>query len=159
MNNIKFFNNCYNMIALSTCVLQDPENKDWMYGTRKQIPINDRLTAVTKYENLCSDYISAYDYEIHYFSVDFLRDGKLIDSFSYERKIDEKRFGSLANPDLSIEQKLNSINSLKPGLRSQIKTITMSTELTPEEMEAVESVTKELTEQVVAQMPVPGKGK
>lgn len=58
-----------------------------------------------------------------------------------------------------MEQKLNSINSLKPGLRSQIKTIAMSTELTQEEMEAVESVTKELTEQVVAQMPVPGKGK
>lgn len=149
---MKFFNSCYNMIALSTCVLNNNNNGNWYYGTKEQIILNDRLTAVTKYENLCSDYMSLYDYEIHYFSVDFFRDGKLLDSFSYERKINKKEFGSLANPELSVETKLNIINGLKPGLRSKIEALTMSTCLTPDEMNAVVYKTEELTESVLSLM-------
>ena len=157
--NVKFLNSCYNMIALSTCILDNNDSDDWYFGKKEQITLTDRLTAVIKYENLCSDDMSLYNYEVHYFSVDFFRDGKLLNGFSYDRKINKKCFGSLANPELSVEAKLNIINKLKPGLRSKMKAATMPTLLTSDEINAVVSKAEELSESVLSLTQIHGKSK
>ena len=58
--------------------------------------------------------------------------------------------GSLANPKLSIEAKLNTLSKLKPGLKTRLKTLTMTTNLTPEEIQAVNAKADELIEAAVA---------
>ena len=70
--NMKFFDDCYNMIALSTCVLNTENNDNWFYGNEQQVKITDNLSAVTTYDNICSDDLSAFDYEVHCFSISFL---------------------------------------------------------------------------------------
>ena len=156
--NINFFNDCYNVIALSTCVLGN-NNDNWMFGTTNQINLTDSLSATTKYESLCSDSISPYDYEIHYFSIDFFRNGQLIDELSFERKINESSLGSLANPELSIEDKLSAISNLKPSLRSNIKAMSKLASFSQEEINAVLSKSKELEEHELSLTQNQGKAK
>lgn len=148
--NMKFFDDCYNMIALSTCVLNTENNDNWFYGNEQQVKITDNLSAVTTYDNICSDDISAFDYEVHCFSISFFRDGKLLNRYSYESRFNKNVLGSLANPKLSIEAKLNTLSKLKPGLKTRLKTLTMTTNLTPEEIQAVNAKADELIEAAVS---------
>ena len=142
--NMKFFSSCYTIASLSTCVLNDKNNEDWFYGDSTQVQITDKLSAVVSYHFICSDHMSLYDHEVHKFHIEFLRDGKLLDGFSFERKYNEKKFGSLTNPDLHVELKLATINDLKPGLVDKIRALAMSSLLTPEEMKAVITKSDEL---------------
>lgn len=144
---MNFLDNCYKISALSTCVLSEKENADWYYGATEQIEFSEHLTAVTKYEPLTSDYMSPYDYEVHLFSIDFFRDGQLLEGFAYERKINQALYGSLANPDLTIDAKLQTIANLKPGLRSKVRSLTTTSLLTPEEVQLVTAKSVELQEQ------------
>lgn len=144
---MNFLDNCYKLSALSTCVLSEKDNDDWYYGATEQIKFSDHLTAVTKYEPLTSDYMSPYDYEVHLFSIDFFRDGKLLEGFAYERKINQTLYGSLANPDLTIDAKMQTIANLKPGLRSKVRSLTTTSLLTPEEVQLVSSKSIEFQEQ------------
>lgn len=148
--NMKFFDDCYNMIALSTCVLNTENNDNWFYGNEQQVKITDNLSAVTTYDNICSDDLSAFDYEVHCFSISFFRDGKLLNRYSYESRFNKNVLGSLANPKLSIEAKLNTLSKLKPGLKTRLKTLTMTTNLTPEEIQAVNAKADELIEAAVS---------
>lgn len=148
--NMKFFDDCYNMIALSTCVLNTENNDNWFYGNEQQVKITDNLSAVTTYDNICSDDISAFDYEVHCFSISFFRDGKLLNRYSYESRFNKNVLGSLANPKISIEAKLNTLSKLKPGLKTRLKTLTMTTNLTPEEIQAVNAKADELIEAAVS---------
>ena len=147
---MKFFDDCYNMIALSTCVLNTENNDNWFYGNEQQVKITDNLSAVTTYDNICSDDLSAFDYEVHCFSISFFRDGKLLNRYSYESRFNKNVLGSLANPKLSIEAKLNTLSKLKPGLKTRLKTLTMTTNLTPEEIQAVNAKADELIEAAVS---------
>lgn len=156
--NMKFYDSCYNMAALSTCVLSNSKDRgEWVFGKTDQISITENLTAVVKYEELCSDEMSISDYEIHYFSIEFFRNGLLLDSFSFEKKINKTMFGSLANPELSIEAKMKVFNKLKPNLRSKIRNLITLTTLTPQEVEAVITKTEELTENVSSLIQEQGK--
>lgn len=148
--NMKFFDDCYNMIALSTCVLNTENNDNWFYGNEQQVKITNNLSAVTTYDNICSDDLSAFDYEVHCFSISFFRDGKLLNRYSYESRFNKNVLGSLANPKLSIEAKLNTLSKLKPGLKTRLKTLTMTTNLTPEEIQAVNAKADELIEAAVS---------
>ena len=148
--NMKFFDDCYNMIALSTCVLNTENNDNWFYGNEQQVKITDNLSAVTTYDNICSDDLSAFDYEVHCFSISFFRDGKLLNRYSYESRFNKNVLGSLANPKLSIEAKLNTLSKLKPGLKTRLKTLTMTTNLTPEEIQAVNAKADELIDAAVS---------
>ena len=148
--NMKFFDDCYNLFALSTCVLNTENNDNWFYGNEQQVKITDNLSAVTTYDNICSDDLSAFDYEVHCFSISFFRDGKLLNRYSYESRFNKNVLGSLANPKLSIEAKLNTLSKLKPGLKTRLKTLTMTTNLTPEEIQAVNAKADELIEAAVS---------
>lgn len=148
--NMNFFDDCYNMIALSTCVLNTENNDNWFYGNEQQVKITNNLSAVTTYDNICSDDLSAFDYEVHCFSISFFRDGKLLNRYSYESRFNKNVLGSLANPKLSIEAKLNTLSKLKPGLKTRLKTLTMTTNLTPEEIQAVNAKADELIEAAVS---------
>ncbi len=155
--NINFLNSCYNISALSTCVLEG-DNKEWPYGAKKQIPITDRLSAVAKYSFLGSDYMSLYDYEVHTFSIDFFRDGKMLDGFSYEKQIKKERFGSLANPAIALDAKLATIRDLKPGLREKLSALATSSILTPEEVNAVIAKSHEILSEVADLQQQQGMG-
>lgn len=133
----KFLESCYKISALSTCVLNKEENPDWSYGATSQVQITDNLTAVTKYEPIMSDYLSPYDYELHIFSIDFIRNGEFLHGFAYERKINKKLNGVLSNPDLALEVKLETIKGLQPGLRGKLQSLKTTSLLTPDEEKAL----------------------
>lgn len=132
-----FLESCYKVSALSTCILNNDENPNWLYGATSQVKITDELTAITKYEPIISDYISPYDYECHIFAIDFIRNGEFLHGLAYERKIDKKVNGSLANPDLPLEIKLDALKGLQPGFRGKIQSLTTRTLLTPDEEKAL----------------------
>lgn len=133
----KFLESCYKVSALSTCVLNKDENPEWLYGATSQVQITDDLTAITRYEPIMSDYISPYDYEFHIFSIDFIRSGEFLHGFAYERKINKKLNGNLANPELPLAVKLETIKGLQPGLRGKLQSLKTTSLLTPEEEKAL----------------------
>lgn len=143
----KFLDSCYKVSALSTCILNKEPNPDYLYGATSQVQITDNLTAITKYEPLLSDYISPYDYEFHVFSIDFIRNGEFLHGFAYERKINKKLNGSLANPELPLEVKLDTLKTLNPGLRGKLQSLTTTSILTPEEEKALIAKGTELQEE------------
>lgn len=143
----KFLDSCYKVSALSTCVLNKEPNPDYLYGATSQVQITDNLTAITKYEPLLSDYISPFDYEFHVFSIDFIRNGEFLHGFAYERKINKKLNGSLANPELPLATKIETLKTLKPGLRGKIQSLATTSLLTSEEEQALIAKGIELQEE------------
>lgn len=143
----EFLNSCYKVASLSTCILNEKENPDWEYGATSQIKITDNLTAVTKYEPVISDYISASEYEVHIFSIDFIRGNEFLHGFSYERKLNKTLDGSLANPDLPLDKKLTTLKTLQPGLRGKIQSLKATSLLTKEEELALISKGVELQDE------------
>lgn len=133
----KFLESCYKVSALSTCILNNKDNPEWLYGATSQVQITDNLTAITRYEPLTSDYISPFDYEFHVFSIDFIRNGEFLHGFAYERRIDKKLNGSLANPDLPLHVKLETLKNLNPGLRGKIQSLSTTSLLTKDEEKAL----------------------
>ncbi len=129
----EFLNSCYKVASLSTCILNENDNPDWEYGANSQVQITDNLTAITRYEPVISDYISASEYEVHIFSIDFIRGNEFLHGFSYERKLNKALDGSLANPDLPLDKKLITLKSLQPGLRGKIQSLKTTSLLTKEE--------------------------
>jgi len=146
--NMKLVNASYEIVGLSTCVLKEPEeNHRWRYGSESIVNITDNLSAVTKYEILESDiFTPAYigDYEAHFFTVTYLRDGKIVDSISYTKNLGEKKFGSLANPDLDKNLKISLLSDFGPNIISKFKLMRNKTELTKEEIDAIIAKSNEL---------------
>lgn len=143
----KFLESCYKVSSLTTCVLNEGDNPDWSYGATAQTQITDNLKAITRYEPVMSDYISPSDYEVHIFSIDFIRDGEFLHGFAYERKINKPVEGSLANPDLDLDKKLTILKQLQPGLRGKVQSLKTTSLLTPEEETALINKGEELQEQ------------
>lgn len=149
--NMKLVNSSYQIIGLSTCVLNDnDEDYDSRFGKESVVNITENLLAVAKYEMLESDiFTPAFigDYESHYFTITYLRDGKIVDSISYIKNLGEKKFGSLANPDLDKNLKLSLLNAYGPNIISKFKLMRNRTELTNEEIEAIVAKSNELKSQ------------
>lgn len=139
--NLEFVNASYEIIGLSTCVLKDNnENHLWSHGSDAVVNITDNLSAVTKYEILESDIFTPVhigEYEAHFFTITYLRDGKAIDSISYTKNLGEKKFGSLANPNLDNSLKLSLLNDFGPNTINKFKLMRKKTELTKEEIQSI----------------------
>lgn len=137
-------NECYNVIALSTCVANENANGWWCFGKTDQIDFSDELSAIVKYEYISSDEMSLSDYEDHFFCMEFLRGGRFVDHVSFEKKLNSLEFGSLANPELSVQEKLDILDRLRPGLIQRFEALKLHTSLTPEEIELISAKSKEL---------------
>ena len=143
--NMKFINASYEIAGLSTCILKEPnENLLLQIGSEDVVNITDRLSAITKYEILESDIFSLSDYEVHYFTVTYLRDGQIVDSISYTKNIGERKFGSLANPALDKNLKISLLNDFSPNIISKFKLMRNQTGLTKDEIEAIIAKSNEL---------------
>lgn len=143
--NMNFYESCYDIAALSTCVLRDNDRIDESFwDTRVQVPFTDSLSAIAKYEGITSDEMSMSDYEFHYFELEFLRDGQLLDYFRYQKKIPHLRIGELHNKGLDLNSKLSAIQEFRPGIGSKIKAFGAKTYLTNEEIDAVIKKAEEL---------------
>jgi len=154
------FNSCYNIATLATCVLDiDEENMDWIFSKEKQIVLTDNLSLLVRYTYISSDYMSLYDYEDHRFTIRFFRDNELIDGFAFNAKLPKIRFGSIANPELSTEVKMQAINAIKPKLVSRISGLKTKTNLNSEEINVIVNKSRELVESALALLPAKTKTK
>ena len=88
--NIKVFKNLYDLAELSTCFKAD-NNKTF------------------------SDYLSPTEYGNHEFSITFIRDDKPVETFDFGTKVNEKNVGSLANPEIGLEEKLEYVKEYSPS--------------------------------------------
>lgn len=147
--NIKFFKSCYDLAALSTCVQENAEKKLWNYQADSRVDFSDNFHAITKYEVLCSDYMSLKDYEIHEFYISFVRDGKEVESYKFEKKIDRTNVGSLANPKLDLDKKLAAIKAYRPKGGLQLDIMLKKTQLTNEEINMVMKKNEEIFNEIV----------
>ena len=158
--NLKFYDSCYNLASLSTCILNTGEKYSWTTNHTVEVPITDHLTAIAKYTCDISDKKwDLSEYEYHAFSIDFLRDGKKIDSYFYAARFEEKYFGNLSSPELHLDYKLSTLYNLKPGIKTRMKEMTKSSLLTTEEMKAVIAKADELAIKVYELNDQASKGK
>lgn len=136
--NMKFFKSCYDLAALSTCVQEDGDRtmlSDHIAETR--IEFTDNFFAVARYKCICSDYLSPNEYENHEFSIVFIRDENLVESFEFGTNVEGKNVGSLLNPQLSLEEKLAAIKDYSPSRSVKLDNLFRKTKLQEHEQAMV----------------------
>lgn len=146
--NMKFYKSCYDLAALSTCVQQNANNKIWHYMSDARINFDDNFYAIAKYKVVCSDFLSASDYENHEFSISFVRDGQVVETLHFRKKIDRTNIGSLANPELSLEDKLKAIREYRPSVSNSLEFALKKTKLSSKEVKMVIDRDKKMFEEL-----------
>ncbi len=141
---INFYDNCITLAILASCIIKSDDMEYIHLGYRKPIKFNDELQAVINYESLCSKNNSKEDYEIHKFFINFYKKDSLIYNIDYEKKLNKKYYGSLVNPRLSVEEKLEVLKVLRPNLIDKAKVYLKSVNLTPKDIKDVEKRCTEL---------------
>ena len=140
--NIKFFKSCYDLAALSTCFKVDNKMvSDCLVEER--IEFTDNFFAVARYKCVCSDY------ENHEFSITFIRDDKLVETFDFETKVNEKKVGSLANPEISLEEKLKYIKEYSPRKTTKLENMFRKSKLASYEQDMVIERCKKVFESII----------
>lgn len=146
--NMKLYKSCYDLAALSTCVHKDANVALWDVMADNRIEFTDNFFAVAKYKVVCSDYLSASDYEVHEFEISFIRDEKLVDTFHFKKRIDRKNVGSLANPKLSVDTKLAAIKEYRPSFSEKVDAAFRKTNLASHEIDMIIAKNKNIFEEV-----------
>ena len=141
---INFYDNCITLAILASCIIKSDDMEYIHLGYRKPIKFNDELQAVINYESLCSKNNSKEDYEIHKFIIKFYKKDTIIDSIEYEKKLNKKYYGSLANPRLSIEEKLEVLKVISPNILDKIKVSIMNSTLNDKDIKDIEKKCEEL---------------
>ncbi len=142
--NSNLYENCIMIAALASCIIKDDDNEYIHFGYKKPIEFSDELKAVINYESLCSTDNSKKDYEIHKFIIKFYKKDTIIDSVEYEKKLNKKYYGSLANPRLSIEEKLEVLKVISPNILDKIKVSIMNSTLNDKDIKDIEKKCEEL---------------
>ena len=135
--NIKFFRSCYDLAAFATCIEKDVDRRISDHIVENRIEFTDNFFAVARYEALCSDYLSPSEYENHKFSIVFVRDDDFLEKFEFETKVDGKNVGSLANPAVTMGEKLNFIKEYGPSRSTKFENFFKKTKLAPHEQAMV----------------------
>lgn len=148
--NMKLYKSCYDLAALATCVQPNEKNDIWHYMADARIEFTDNFFAVAKYKVVCSDYLSVTDYEIHEFEINFIRDEKLVETFHFKKTIDRKNLGSLANPDLDLESKLQAIKEFRPSLSDKLDVAFKKTKLASHEVDMIIEKNKKMFEELTS---------
>ena len=142
--NIKFFKSCYDLAALSTCFKAD-NNKTFSDSLVEEcIEFTDNFFAVARYKCVCSNY------ESHEFSLTFIRDDKLVETFEFITKVNGKNVGSLANPEIGLEEKLKYIKEYSPRKMTEFENMFKKSKLASYEQDMVIEKCKKKFESIVS---------
>ena len=146
--NMKLYKSCYDLAALSTCVQQNDKNGISHYMSNARIDFTDNFFAVARYKVVCSDYLSTSDYEVHEFEISFIRDERLVETLHFKKKIDRKNLGSLANPDLDLDSKLEAIKEYRPTLSDKLDMVFKKSMLAKHEADMIIEKNRKLFEEI-----------
>lgn len=117
---------CYYLTAIKTCIdhrgeLIDEYNIHEPHNIRNTIKFNDNLTARTFYKHKID---TKRQMELNRFLIDFYRGKAFVSSFSYTKThalhLDKNNilndgYGSIARDSLTLEEKIELIEALKPN--------------------------------------------
>lgn len=147
--NMKFYKSCYDLAALTTCIQESKDTLNLGDRVQERIEFTDNFFAVAQYKFLGSDYLSAFDYEVHNFSISFIRDDKLVETINFEKKFDCNKVGFLANPKLSKEAKLEVIKECRPTKSEQFENMFKKTKLQSHEVAMIIEKNKRMFNELV----------
>jgi hypothetical protein len=98
--------------------------------------------------------LSSFDYEVHSFSINFIRDDALVESINFEKKFDCKKVGSLADPRVNKEAKMEVIKECRPTKVEQFENMFKKTKLQSHEVAMVIAKNKKLFDELVAKQEI-----
>ena len=151
--NIKFYKSCFDLAALATCVKDNSGALRVGDRIQERIEFADNFFAVAQYKYLGSDYLSAFDYEHHEFSISFIREDYLVETIHFEKKFDCKKLGTLANPKLDLNSKMEVIKECRPTTAEKLENMFTKTKLASHEMAMVISKNKKMYESLIPAEP------
>lgn len=145
--NLKYINNCYKLVTTVTCLIPQNITNDWGYGLETHFNISENFNAVARYSYFpATDFVASYC-ESHYFYIGFFQGNEEITGIIFRKTIDDEPIGSLANPELSFEEKMKIICKNKPNLYSKLKMLGVKNELSANQINQIIKKTDELLEQ------------
>jgi hypothetical protein len=152
--NIKFYKSCYDLAAFATCLKDGKPTLTIGDRVQERIEFTDNFFVVAQYKFLGSDYLSSFDYEVHSFSINFIRDDELVESINFEKKFDCKKVGSLADPRVNKEAKMEVIKECRPTKAEQFENMFKKTKLQSHEVAMVIAKNKKLFDELVAKQEI-----
>ena len=139
---LNILNNCVKIATISTCILNENNNKD---SSETQIKLTDDSLIETRY------FYSVYDspdvtkpLDVHSFEINFYRNGEFIDHTSFGTYGDAYTSGSLCDENKDLQFRLEWLKKVKPNIFEKVKFITNQIHLTDEEIIAIEQKANEI---------------